>query len=169
MLRIKSEGLYLSPLLNLKGENIQRKAGRTLHTLDIDIRDMECELALAEKMYDNERGSLAEVTDQLTRIEQPIRNMTPQAVLSSSSQPSIGQTAEKDASRGNEENMTGVHDLDHYHSAIEAAEVDDKEIDDRYLELLFAETAMEQSADAIPSLVRPDRRKQRKPCQQRSM
>ncbi|KAK6745199.1 hypothetical protein RB195_011737 [Necator americanus] len=168
MLRIKSEGLYLSPLLNLKGENIQRKAGRTLHTLDIDIRDMECELALAEKMYDNERGSLAEVTDQLTRIEQPIRNMTPQAVLSSSSQPSIGQTAEKDASRGNEENMTGVHDLDHYHSAIEAAEVDDKEIDDRYLELLFAETAMEQSADAIPSLVRPDRRKQRKPCQQRN-
>ncbi|KAK6761877.1 hypothetical protein RB195_022826 [Necator americanus] len=78
--------------------------------------------------------------------------MTSQTVLSNSSQPSIGQTADKGASRGNEENMTEVHDPSHYHSAIEAAEVDDEEIDDgRYLELLFAETATEESADAIPT------------------
>ncbi|KAK6735464.1 hypothetical protein RB195_018587 [Necator americanus] len=78
MLRINSEGPHPSPQLNIKGGNIQRKADRTVHTSDIDIRDMECELALTEKMPNNERGSLAEVTDQLTRIEQTIRNMTPQ-------------------------------------------------------------------------------------------
>ncbi|KAK6735463.1 hypothetical protein RB195_018587 [Necator americanus] len=81
MLRINSEGPHPSPQLNIKGGNIQRKADRTVHTSDIDIRDMECELALTEKMPNNERGSLAEVTDQLTRIEQTIRNMTPQVTV----------------------------------------------------------------------------------------
>ncbi|KAL6743817.1 hypothetical protein Aduo_016813 [Ancylostoma duodenale] len=67
ILRLKSDGQNPSPLLNIRVENIQKKVDITLSTLDSNIRDMECDLILAEKTSNNERGSIAEVTDQLTR------------------------------------------------------------------------------------------------------
>lgn len=49
MLRLKCDESALSVLLNIKVKNIQKKVDRTLNNLDGNIRDMESDLALAEK------------------------------------------------------------------------------------------------------------------------
>ncbi|EYC39936.1 hypothetical protein Y032_0636g941 [Ancylostoma ceylanicum] len=159
MLRIKTDGARPSPLLNIKAGNIQKKVDRTLSTLDSNIRDMECDLILAEKMRTNERGNIIEVTDQLTRIEQRIGNIELHIQASVSKQHSIRHAgdAERGVLKRNQEGTTAVEaeSRDDDHPIVEAAGFEEEVDDDQYLDRLFAESIGEDAVDATNTQRRP--------------